>query len=58
LNFLRENILQLLDDHGTEGKFPVLMEQLAEKYGPAAFGVLFNVLTSLSGSQFSAISAR
>lgn len=47
MNFLRENILQLLDSHGTEGNFPGAMEQLAEKHGPAAFGVLFNVLTTL-----------
>lgn len=47
LNCLRENILQLLGDHGAEGTFSETMEQLAEKFGSTAFSVLFNVLTSL-----------
>ena len=47
VNPLREHILQLLGSHAAEGNFPAAMEQLAEKHGPHAFSVLFNVLTSL-----------
>ncbi len=47
MNLLRENILQLLDAHETEGFFPSALEQMAAEHGPAAYSVLFNVLTTL-----------